>query len=134
MATLGQHAMLTLLLMTRDLFPHDQFDVQYYAAVVDDLDRRATNEAAIHQVLAKGVAQLDAALGTPWIALDVSVRRKVLHTMETTGFFTMVRSSTISVLYGNPLVYTTFGYGGPSVQSGGYIDRGFDDINWLPET
>jgi hypothetical protein len=30
------------------------------------------------------------------------------------------------------LVYRFFGFEGSSVEHGGYIDRGFDDIGWLP--
>jgi hypothetical protein len=45
-----------------------------------------------------------------------------------------VRTKTIGGLYGNPQVYQMFGYGGPSAELGGYIDRGFNDIGWLPNT
>jgi hypothetical protein len=134
MANLGQHAMLTLLLMTRDLFPHDRLAMQHYAVVVDNLDKRAVTDAAAGQLLVEGVARLDAALNTPWINLDDSAREAVLRKMEATEFFAMVRLSAINGLYGNPLVYKTFGYVGSSIEFGGYIDRGFDDINWLSDT
>ena len=68
-----------------------------------------------------------------WIDLSDGMREAVLRGMEKTAFFTTVRTKTISGLYGNPLVYQSFGYGGPSVQLGGYIERGFDDIGWLPK-
>jgi hypothetical protein len=35
-------------------------------------------------------------------------------------------------LYGNPRVAAFFGWEGSSVEHGGYINRGFDDIGWLP--
>ena len=37
----------------------------------------------------------------------------------------------ITGIYGNPEVWPLFGYEGPSADKGGYIDRGFDDIDWL---
>jgi hypothetical protein len=43
-----------------------------------------------------------------------------------------MRSATINNLYNNPLVYRLFGFEGSSVEYGGYIERGFDDIGWLP--
>ncbi|MFL5286515.1 MAG: hypothetical protein ACJ8AW_37450 [Rhodopila sp.] len=61
-------------------------------------------------------------------------RETALRGIEKTAFFTTVRTQTIGNLYGNPAVYRMFGYGGPSAPLGGYIDRGFDDIDWLPST
>jgi hypothetical protein len=129
---LDPHTARTLLVMTHDLFPHERLGVQYYAVVVDTLDKQAGSDAAVRQLLVQGVAQLDAAHNLPWIDLSDGTREAVLRSMEKTEFFTTVRTKTIGGLYGNPVVYQMFGYGGPSVQLGGYIDRGFDDIGWLP--
>ena len=123
----------TLLVMAHDLFPHERLGVQYYAVVVDRSTSRPARDAA-PQLLVQGVAQLDAAHNMPWIDLSDGTRDAVLRGIEKTEFFTTVRTKTIGGLYGNPLVYQMFGYGGPSVQLGGYIDRGFDDIGWLPNT
>jgi len=131
-ASLDPHTARTLLVMTHDLFPHDRLGVQYYAVVVDALDKQAGTDAAVRQLLAEGVAKLDAAHAMPWIDLSDGAREAVLRGMEKTEFFTTVRTKTIAGLYGNPLVYQMFGYGGPSVELGGYINRGFDDIGWLP--
>ena len=131
-ASLDAHTARTLLVMTHDLFPHDRLGMQYYAVVVDGLDKQAGSDGTVRQLLASGVAQLDAAHGMPWVDLSDGAREAVLRDMEKTEFFTTVRTKTISGLYGNPLVYQTFGYGGPSVELGGYIKRGFDDIGWLP--
>jgi hypothetical protein len=131
-ANLDPHTSQTLLVMTHDLFPHERLGVQYYAVVVDSLDKQAGTDASVRQLLVQGVAQLDAAHNMPWIDLSDGTRDAVLRDMEKTDFFTTVRTNTIGGLYGNPVVYQMFGYGGPSVQLGGYIDRGFDDIGWLP--
>jgi hypothetical protein len=120
--------------MAHDLFPHNKLGVQYYAVVVEALDKQAAADDAVRQLLVQGVADLDAAHNTPWIELSDGARHAVLHGIETTAFFTTVRSKTIGGLYGNPRVYQMFGYGGPSAERGGYIDRGFDDIGWLPNT
>jgi hypothetical protein len=133
-ANLDPHAAKTLLVMTHDLFPHDRLGVQYYAVVVDQLDKQVGADAAARQLLVQGVAQLDAAHNMPWIDLSDGAREAVLRSIEKTEFFTTVRTKTIGGLYGNPQVYHMFGYGGPSVELGGYIDRGFDDIGWLPST
>ena len=36
-------------------------------------------------------------------------------------------------LYSDPEVWELLGYEGPSFDKGGYIDRGFDDLDWLPD-
>jgi hypothetical protein len=129
---LEPHVARTLLVMAHDLFPHDRLGVQYYAVVVDGLDKQAGSDPAARQLLVQGVAALDAVHNMPWIDLSDGAREAVLHSIEKTAFFTTMRTKTIGGLYGNPQVYQMFGYGGPSAELGGYIDRGFDDIGWLP--
>jgi hypothetical protein len=131
-STLDQHTAETLMVMAHELFPHDRLGPQYYAAVVDAIDKDASKDAGLRQLLADGVVKLDAIRGIPWIQLSDGARTAALRSIATTEFFTTVRTKTIGALYGNPLVYQMFGYGGPSVQLGGYIHRGFDDIGWLP--
>lgn len=129
---LDAHTARTLLVMAHDLFPHDRLGTEYYAVVVDGLDKQAGSDPATRKLLVDGVAKLDAIHKMPWLELSEGGREAALHSIEKTEFFTTVRTKTIGGLYGNPLVYHMFGYGGPSVQLGGYIDRGFDDIGWLP--
>jgi hypothetical protein len=129
---LDPHTAQTLQVMAHDLFPHKRLDEQDYARVVVVLDQQAASDAALRQLLTDGVAQLDRANGNPWIELPDSAREAVLRGMEKTTFFITVRTKTITGLYGNPAVYQKFGYGGPSAPLGGYIDRGFNDIDWLP--
>ena len=81
-----------------------------------------------------GVAQLDAARGMPWLQLSEGGRIAVLKGAETSPFFAAMRTATINNLYTNPLVYRYFGFEGSSVEYGGYINRGFDDIGWLPNS
>jgi hypothetical protein len=42
-----------------------------------------------------------------------------------------VRGHTVVGLYNIPEVWKYFGYQGPSFPHGGYLDRGFNDINWI---
>jgi len=128
------HTAQTLLVMTRQLFPHDRLGDQYYAAVVAAVDKQATGDAALRKLLADGVARLDSARGIPWVALSNGARNAVLKTMETSEFFSAIRMATINYLYTNPLVYRFFGFEGSSIEHGGYINRGFDDIGWLPNS
>jgi hypothetical protein len=131
---LDAHAAETLMVMARQLFPHDRLGDQYYAAVADALDKQAAADAAVRKLLTDGVARLDAARGLPWLQLSDGARIAVLKSIETEPFFATVRTATIANLYGNPLVYRFFGFEGSSTEHGGYLKRGFDDIGWLPGT
>jgi hypothetical protein len=132
--TIDAHAAQTLLVMARQLFPHECLGDQYYASVVDALDKQAATDAAVRKQLTDGIGKLDAARGMAWVQLSTGARMAVLKSMETSDFFSTVRTATINNLYTNPLVYRYFGYEGSSVEHGGYIHRGFDDIGWLPNS
>ena len=50
-----------------------------------------------------------------------------------TPFFQKVRGSLVTGIYNNPEVWAILGYEGESASKGGYINRGFDDIDWLSQ-
>ncbi|RMF88226.1 MAG: hypothetical protein D6736_11065 [Nitrospinota bacterium] len=81
-----------------------------------------------------GVAALDAVYSVQWLELSDGYKLKALHHLEGTSFFQTVRSFMVGSagLYNQPLVWRYFGYEGPAWEFGGYLDRGFDDIAWVP--
>jgi len=48
-----------------------------------------------------------------------------------TPFFQKLRSDFVLYLYSNPAIWPLFGYEGPSNDKGGYLHRGFNDIDWI---
>ncbi len=50
-----------------------------------------------------------------------------------TDFFGFIRRTTVLNLYNNADVWDVLGYEGASFDKGGYINRGFNDLDWLPE-
>ena len=40
---------------------------------------------------------------------------------------------TLATLYASPLAYAHFGYEGEAYSKGGYLTRGFNDLDWLPD-
>ncbi len=123
--------MATLLQMARDIYPHDQVPDQFYAVAVKGYDAEDRKD-----FVATGVAELDAAAKAQGHADYVSIgweedRVKVLQAIESSVFFQTVRSGLVTGLYNQKEVWPIFGYEGESFSKGGYIDRGFDDINWL---
>jgi hypothetical protein len=130
-AHLKPATMATLIQMARDIYPHDHVADEYYAAAVKGYD---TAEAA--PLIEAGIAALDAAargkghpsyLGTGWERDRVDI----LRGMEESAFFQKIRSNLVTGLYNNKKAWPLFGYEGASADQGGYIDRGFNDIDWL---
>lgn len=123
--------MATLLQVARDIYPHDQVPDQFYAVAVKGYDSED------HKALvAEGVAALDAAAKAAGFADYVSAgweedRVKLLQSIEATPFFGTVRAGLVTGLYNQKEVWPIFGYQGESFSQGGYIERGFNDIDWL---
>ena len=44
-----------------------------------------------------------------------------------------MRFTTVRELYNNPAIWPHFGYEGPSGHKGGYVKRGFDQGDWIPD-
>jgi hypothetical protein len=123
----------TLLQALRVMYPHDSVSDQYYAQVVAALDQDAKGDAAVAAMLKDGVAGLDQAGPVPFVELSEGNRRKALDAIAASDFFQTIRFKTIAVFYNNPLVWEAFGYEGEAFEHGGYIERGFDDLGWLPD-
>jgi hypothetical protein len=123
--------MATLLQMARDIYPHDQVPDQHYAVAVKGYD---SEEQKV--LVAEGVAALDAAAKAAGFDSYVAAgweedRVKLLQGIEITPFFQTIRSGLVTGLYNQKEVWPIFGYQGESFSQGGYIERGFNDIDWL---
>ena len=121
----------TLVQMARDIYPHDKVADEFYVVAVKGYD---TAEAA--PGIEAGIAALNAAAQgkghQSYLAMGwESDRVDVLRAMEESPFFQQIRGGLVTGLYNQKAVWPIFGYEGESYSQGGYIDRGFDDINWL---
>jgi hypothetical protein len=123
----------TLLQALRILYPHDSLSDQYYAQVVAALDQDAKADEAVAAMLKDGIAGLDQAGPVAFVGLSPGNQRRVLEELEASEFFQTIRFKTIAVFYNNPLVWEAFGYEGEAFEYGGYVERGFDDLGWLPD-
>lgn len=130
-AHLKPETMATLIQMARDIYPHDQIGDEYYAAAVkgyDTADSKDTVEAGIAALNAAAVGNGHASyMGAGWERDRVDI----LRSMEDSPFFQTIRGGLVTGLYNQKAVWPLFGYEGESYSKGGYIDRGFDDINWI---
>jgi hypothetical protein len=123
----------SLLQALRVLYPHDSLGDQYYAAVVEALDQDAKANPDAARMLKAGLAGLDQAYRLPFLDLSEGNQYRALEVVQDSEFFQTVRFKTIATLYNNPRVWQAFGYEGPAFDEGGYVERGFDDLGWLPD-
>ena len=128
---LKPETMATLVVMARDIYPHDRLGDKYYAQAMKAHDNEDQAE-----MIETGVAGLDTlAQGTGasgYAAMGWEDHRvALLREVESSAFFQAVRGGMMTGLYNNPEVWPLFGYEGESYSQGGYIDRGFNDIDWL---
>jgi hypothetical protein len=133
---LKPESMRTLVRMARDIYPHDRLDDRYYVLAVKAHDEKAAGDAELKGLIEDGIATLDKLArdknGAAYADVtDEGARTAVLRDVEADPFFQKVRSGLITGLYNNKEVWPVFGYEGESASKGGYINRGFNDLDWL---
>lgn len=134
--SLSESAGKTLVKMARDIFPHDKVPDSLYAAAISTYDKKVNQDAQLKSLLDTGVANLNAAAisryGKPYAEVPGEGQRVVLlYEIEQSAFFQKVRGDLIFGLYNNKDVWPLFGYEGSSWDKGGYLERGFNNIDWL---
>lgn len=133
---LAPESMTTLVQMARDIYPHDRFGDDLYALALKGHDERAAGDEDFRNMIEAGVAGLDKAaqaMGQPgYVATGwESDRVSLLHDIEDGEFFQTIRGGLVVGLYNQKPVWEHLGYEGASFDKGGYLERGFDDVNWL---
>jgi len=133
--TLDEHTAITLVTMCRYLYPHAAIEDTHYRKIVEEFDKKASTDSAFAQLLRDGVASLDAVSHGQWLDVSDEDKLQALKSIETTPFFQTVRGPMVGAagFYDQPAVWKQLGYEGSSWQFGGYLNRGFDDISWLPK-
>lgn len=130
-ARLDAQTFATLVQMARDIYPHDKVGDEYYVIAVKGYD---TPDAATE--IADGIKGLNAAAQGKGFDTYLSVgwerdRVGILRSIEDSAFFQKIRGGLVTGLYNQKEVWPIFDYEGESYSQGGYINRGFNDINWL---
>lgn len=104
--------------VARALFPHAFLSDAHYARLADGWWQ--AQPAAERPAAAAALAAADPA------------RPDTLARFLATPAGQSLRFALVVGLYADPAVYRRFGYQGPSAEEGGYLERGFDDLDWLP--
>ncbi len=137
--SIAPHAMATLVRAARDIYPHDHIGDAFYVRAITPWDAKAGKDEALKAMVAEGVARLDqdagerhgnSYLNVAWEADRVALLRGIEHTK----FFRTLRADLVVSLYNQPEIWPKFGYEGSSAEHGGYLNRGYADIDWLPKS
>ena len=115
----------------RTMFPHSAIPDEFYDHVVRKLDDQTAQDETLFELLCKGVEALNCQAGSAWTDLPEEARLTALKAVEHTPFFQRLRSDFVLYFYSNPAIWPRFGYEGPSNDQGGYLHRGFNDIDWI---
>lgn len=118
-AALSEGTAQAIVRAARAMYPHDDLPDDVYRRVADKLAETAAGDADAARTIEDGAA----ALGD---GDDVSK-------IEGTPFFELVRSTAVVEVYSDQRTWELLGYEGPSFDKGGYLERGFNDLDWLPD-
>jgi len=113
------------------MYPHDALPDDVYARVGERLAEAAREDSGAARTIEDGVSALNA--GGPFPGLSADEQLGALKRIEDSDFFELVRSTAVAEVYSDQRTWALVGYEGPSFDKGGYIDRGFDDLDWLPD-
>lgn len=114
-------------------YPHANVPRGPYERTADKLIADAAGNPFNQATLAQGLADLDTLADGDFVGLNNADGYKILKRIESTPFFGYVRRFTTVALYDDPELWEALGYEGSSFEKGGYLHRGFNDLDWLPE-
>ncbi|MDQ6656691.1 MAG: hypothetical protein M3Z00_00395 [Actinomycetota bacterium] len=117
----------TLMRLLRVAYPHPTFPDAPYERTA-----KTVQDADADNLLATGLDDLDQRAGGNFGALSDAEATAVVERIADGRFFKLVHSTTVVALYDDHEVWDLLGYQGSSFDKGGYLDRGFDDLDWLP--
>lgn len=123
----------TLVRVLRVAFPHENFPDSPYERTADKILVEADAETWFRVALIQGLQSLDQLSDKSFCSLNDDEALRVLRRVEGTEFFGFVRRTAALGLYDDEEVWEILGYQGPSFDLGGYVNRGFNDLDWLPE-
>ena len=133
---LGPHDLAVLERLAWLLFPVPGLDADPYQRVAAGIADAVADVVQVQQLpqlvlVRSGIEQLDTAAGGNFLDLAESQQVEQLQQIEPGAFFQFVYTATRSRLFDDREVWALLGYEGSSLEKGGYLNRGLNDIDWL---
>ena len=131
MSSLSESEATTLLHLARTIYPHAQLDDKPYLKIVEGIDRDMAGSADLARSIKEGLAKLDQAAKGKFSGLAEAEKASMAESIASTEFFGTIKGKALGLLYNNKEVWPVLGYEGSSWEKGGYLNRGFNDLDWL---
>lgn len=122
----------TMARLARILFPHDEIPDEVYASVISYVFETFASDPGNAKLIKEAELALDGSGNSPWFDRDEDEQIRVVTGIQDATFFTAILGTVRGAFYYNPAVWKYLGYPGSSKEHGGYKNRGFNDIDWLP--
>lgn len=123
-------AVLTRLL--RAAYPHPSFPDGPYERTADAILAAVEADEGDQRVLLLGLRGLDNAAQGDFVGAEDDAAEAMLRNVADDVFFVRIRSTAVVALYDDAQVWSALDYEGSSFEHGGYLHRGFNDLDWLP--
>ncbi len=115
------------------LFPHERLDKDVYEQVTEQLSGKIGQSAELTAMMDDALEVLAVNGNERWPELTQQQKTASLEKIQQTPFFRFILNETLGGIYQHPRTWELLGFEGSSLEFGGYINRGLDDIDWLPE-
>ncbi len=128
----GERAQELLTRLLRVAYPHESFPDGPYERTATAVLDAAKDDPAGQRALQLGLQGLDRGAGGDFLGVDDAAAEALLRDRADDDFFRRIRSTAVVALYDDEQVWGVLGYEGSAYEQGGYLHRGFDDLDWLP--
>lgn len=129
----SDHDHQTLTRMLRVMYSHDSFPRGPYERTAQAVFDAVAGDPHRQAKLRQGLNDLDSLRPDVFIDLDEAAALTILRGIQDAPFFVDLLGVAGVAFYDDREVWDLLGYEGPSFDKGGYLDRGFNDLDWLPE-
>lgn len=119
--------------LLRVAFPHARLTPDFYRSVAELYVKEIAAKPAAIAEHDRGLALLDGNYMAPFASLPPVIQKGLVEKIDQEPFFKAILWSGAELVYRDQAVWKMVGYEGSSLEYGGYHDRGFNDIDWLPK-
>lgn len=123
----------TLVQFARLLFPIDALNDDAYGEVMNSTLSALEGSAGTKDALSMAENTLNSASAGDWYGADEATQIRAIESIQSEAYFAAILATVRGVFHYHPDVWRAINYPGSSKEHGGYLHRGFDDIDWLPE-
>lgn len=115
------------------LFPIKGLNLSTYLKLTDQVIQASKSDETLADVISQATTAFEHKSSKSWLQLTMAEQNSWLTENETEGWFEVLLIRAGLIFSEMRELWDVIGYPGSSVEYGGYIDRGFNDIDWLPE-